>query len=78
MDAFFQSSGFGGNLDCHPPLFGELDGIADQVDENLPQTDKISAYLLWDIIGYGTGQADVFFQSHFGEELDSLLNTLAK
>ena len=72
---------FAVGLDAHAQLhaagFGELHGVADEVEQHLPQTSRIAAQRGGEVRGDEAGQFDLFGMRGGGEQLHGIFDDLA-
>src|SRR5690606_12168224 len=64
--------------DLHFPALGELEGVADQVDENLTHPGEVAANLLGDAVGDFIEQLETLLRGALGEQIQRALDTVAK
>ena len=66
------------DVDRHVAGFRELDGVPDQVEQDLPQSDRIADDVVRNIVGDIVGQLQPFLVCLIGEEIHGLFNRVAE
>ena len=62
------------SLTVTPPALGELNGVTDQVGDDLPHTGRICEDCLWNRIGAFKTQPDIFFLCSDRQDFDDLMD----